>query len=309
MGPEVNQERSSLILILLAVGVLALGVLLYLRSEENHNLELDKQELTVQLKGLKNDLLDQLGQNDSLNSFIKEETKRLSAIIDSINSVNVDNKKSLTNYRYRLSNLRTQNAELVEKLDSANKAYAALKLREQIVVDSLNSAISVNKELSGRNKELSGRNNVLSKTVAEGNELIQKGKQLVIATSTASASRLTASGKERNTKRAKRTDRINICITIAKNKIAEPGERNVYVKLFGPDGKVVDGPENNIAVLAGEMSGYNGMSRVNFQGQAVECCIVASRSMTSPLELEPGVYTASVMTDSYELGKVSIELK
>jgi len=31
--------------------------------------------------------------------------------------------------------------------------------------------------------------------------------------------------------------------------------------------------------------------------------------MTSPLELEPGVYTASVMTDLYELGKVSIELK
>ena len=302
MGPEVNKERSSLILILLAVGVLALGVLLYLRTEENHNLELDKQELTVQLNGLKDDLLDQLGQNDSLNSFIKEETRRLGAIIDSINSVNVDNKKSLTNYRYRLSNLKSQNAELVEKLDSTNKAYAALKLREQIVVDSLNSAISVNKELSGRN-------DALSKTVAEGNELIQKGKQLVIATSTASASRLTASGKERNTKRAKRTDRINICITIAKNKIAEPGERNVYVKLYGPDGKVVDGPENNIAVVAGEMSGYNGMSRVNFQGQAAECCIVASRSMTSPLELEPGIYTASVMTDSYELGKVSIELK
>lgn len=302
MGPEVNKERSSLILFLLAVGVFALGVLLYLRSEENHNLELDKQELTVQLKGLKDDLLDQLGQNDSLNFFIKEETRRLGAIIDSINSVNVDNKKNLTNYRYRLSNLKAQNAELVEKLDSTNKAYAALKLREQIVVDSLNSAISVNKELSGRN-------DALSITVAEGTELIQKGKQLVIATSMASASRLTASGKERNTKRAKRTDRINICITIAKNKIAEPGERNVYVKLYGPDGKVVDGPENNIAILGGEMSGYNGMSSVNFQGQAIECCITASRSMTSPLELEPGIYTASVMTDLYELGKVSIELK
>lgn len=295
MSSEGNKGKSGLIIGLLAVGVIALGVLLYLRSEEKHALELDKQELTIELSGLKEDLMGQIGENDSLNSFIEAETSRLGALIDSINAVNVDNKKQLTNYRYRLSGLKKQNAELVEKLDSTNEAYAALKLREQMVADSLNSAINANQALTGQNS-------VLSNTVA-------KGKQLVIAASTATAARITASGNERKTKRAKKTDRVNVCITIAKNRIADAGERTLYVKLFAPNGKAVDAPEKNMAVVAGENSGYNGMAKVNFQGEAMDVCIAADRATDAPVVLEPGIYTAAVMTDSYVLGTVAVELK
>lgn len=295
MSSEGNKGRSGLIIGLLAVGVIALGVLLYLRSEEKHALELDKQELTIELSGLKEDLMGQIGENDSLNSFIEAETSRLGGLIDSINAVNVDNKKQLTNYRYRLSGLKKQNAELVEKLDSTNEAYAALKMREQMVADSLNSAILANQSLSGQNS-------ALSNTVA-------KGKQLVIAASSATAARVTASGKERKTKRAKKTDRVNVCITIAKNRIADAGERTLYVKLFAPNGKAVDAPEKNMAVVAGENSGYNGMAKVNFQGEAMDVCIAANRATDAPVVLEPGIYTAAVMTDSYVLGTVAVELK
>jgi hypothetical protein len=258
-------------------------------------LELDKQELTVELSGLKEDLMGQIGENDSLNSFIETETARLGLLIDSINAVNVDNKKQLTNYRYRLSSLKKQNAELVEQLDSTNEAYAALKMREQMVADSLNSAITANQALSGQNS-------ALSNTVA-------KGKQLVIAASSATAARITNSGKERKTKRAKKTDRVNVCITIAKNRIADSGERTLYVKLFAPNGKAVDAPEKNMAVVAGENSGYNGMAKVNFQGEAMDVCIAANRATDAPVVLEPGIYTAAIMTDSYVLGTVAVELK
>ena len=295
MSSEGNKGRSGLVIGLLAVFVLVLGVLLYLRSEEKHALELDKQELTVELSGLKEDLMGQIGENDSLNSFIETETARLGLLIDSINAVNVDNKKQLTNYRYRLSSLKKQNAELVEQLDSTNEAYAALKMREQMVADSLNSAITANQALSGQNS-------ALSNTVA-------KGKQLVIAASSATAARITNSGKERKTKRAKKTDRVNVCITIAKNRIADSGERTLYVKLFAPNGKAVDAPEKNMAVVAGENSGYNGMAKVNFQSEAMDVCIAANRATDSPVVLEPGIYTAAIMTDSYVLGTVAVELK
>jgi hypothetical protein len=295
MSSEGNKGRSGLVIGLLALGVLALGVLLYLRSEEKHALELDKQELTVELSGLKEDLMGQIGENDSLNSFIETETARLGLLIDSINAVNVDNKKQLTNYRYRLSSLKKQNAELVEQLDSTNEAYAALKMREQMVADSLNSAITANQALSGQNS-------ALSNTVA-------KGKQLVIAASSATAARITNSGKERKTKRAKKTDRVNVCITIAKNRIADSGERTLYVKLFAPDGKAVDAPEENMAVVAGENSGYNGIAKVNFQGEAMDVCIAANRATDAPVMLNPGIYTAAILTESYLLGTVAVELR
>jgi len=244
---------------------------------------------------MKEDLLSQVGENDSLNAFIQYETSRLSTVIDSINSVNMQNKKQLTNYRYRLSGMKKENASLVSRLDSTNTAYAILKLREQMVADSLNNAIAANQNLTGRNASL-------TTTVAQG-------KQLVLASSSLTPVRITGSGKERSTKKAKRTDRINVCVTLAKNRIADQGERVLYVKLFAPNGKPVDAPESNKAVVGGEQSGFNGSAKITYTGDAQEICIAANRATDAPVKLTPGIYTAAIMTNSYVVGTVAIELR
>lgn len=295
MSSEGNKGRFGILIGAMAVAVIALGVMLYLRSEENHKLDLEKQSLAMELTIMKEDLLSQVGENDSLNAFIQYETSRLSTVIDSINSVNVQNKKQLTNYRYRLSGMKKDNASLVSRLDSTNTAYAILKLREQMVADSLNNAIAANQNLTGRNTSL-------TTTVAQG-------KQLVLASSKLTPVRITGSGKERSTKKAKRTDRINVCVTLAKNRIADQGERVLYVKLFAPNGKPVDAPESNKAVVGGEQSGFNGSAKITYTGDAQEICIAANRATDAPVKLTPGIYTAAIMTNSYVVGTVAIELR
>ena len=295
MSSEGKNGRFGILIGAMAVAVIALGVMLYLRSEENHKLDLEKQSLAMELTIMKEDLLSQVGENDSLNAFIQYETTRLSTVIDSVNSINVQNKKQLTNYRYRLSGMKKENASLVSRLDSTNTAYAILKLREQMVADSLNNSIAANQNLTGRNASL-------STTVAQG-------KQLVIASSRLTPVRITGSGKERSTKKAKRTDRINVCVTLAKNRIADQGERVLYVKLFAPNGKPVDAPESNKAVVGGEQSGFNGSAKITYTGDAQEICIAANRATDAPVELAPGIYTAAIMTNSYVVGTVAIELR
>jgi len=295
MSSEGNKGRFGILIGAMAVAVIALGVMLFLRSEENHKLDLEKQSLAMELTIMKEDLLSQVGENDSLNAFIQYETSRLSTVIDSINSVNVQNKKQLTNYRYRLSGIKKENASLVSRLDSTNTAYAILKLREQMVADSLNNAIAANQNLTGRNSSL-------TTTVAQG-------KQLVLASSKLTPVRITGSGKERSTKKAKRTDRINVCVTLAKNRIADQGERVLYVKLFAPNGKPVDAPESNKAVVGGEQSGFNGSAKITYTGDAQEICIAANRATDAPIKLTSGIYTAAIMTNSYVVGTVAIELR
>jgi DNA primase len=295
MSTGEKNNKLGIIVAVLAVAVIALGVMLYLRSEENHKVELEKQALTMELSDLKEDLLDQLGDNDSLNSYIQYESARLGAIIDSINTVNVQNKKLLTTYRSRLGGMKKQNDMLVAQLDSANEAYAALKLREQMMADSLNTAIEANADLSNVN-------NRLTNTVA-------KGKQLVVATSTVQAVRVANNGNERKTRRANRADRINTCVTLAENKIADRGNVTLYVKWFDTKGKPVDAPEENQAVVGGERSGFNGSATVDYQGQSVEVCVAANRATDAPVELTAGIYTMAVYTDSYLVGTVAVELK
>jgi len=94
MSTGEGNKKLGWVVALLAVAVLVLGGLLYLRSEEKQAVELEKQALTIELADMKADLLSQMGANDSLNAFIQYETQRLSGLIDSINTVNVENKKT-----------------------------------------------------------------------------------------------------------------------------------------------------------------------------------------------------------------------
>ena len=295
MSTEEGNKKLGWVVAVLAVAVLVLGGLLYLRSEEKNTLELEKQALTVELSDMKADLLSQIGANDSLNGFIQYETQRLGALIDSINTVNVQNKKQLTAYRSRIAGMKRQNDALVAQLDSTNAAYAALKLREQMIADSLSNAMDANSNLQGQNTGL--------------RETVEKGKQLVITSSTVQAIRIASNGKERKTRRAKHTDQLNTCITLAKNRISERGETTLYAKWIGPNGRSVDGPEANIAVVGGERSNFNGSARIDYSGEAKKVCITANRALNTPVELAPGIYTIAVMTDSYLVGTVAVELK
>ena len=295
MSTDEGNKKLGWVVALLAVSVLVLGGLLYLRSEEKNTLELEKQALTIELSDMKADLLSQMGANDSLNGFIQYETQRLGALIDSINTVNVQNKKKLTAYRSRISRMKKQNDALVAQLDSTNTAYAALKLREQMIADSLNNAMVANANLEGLNTGL--------------RETVAKGQQLVIASSTVQAVRIASNGKQRKTRRAKRTDQLNACITLAKNRIAEKGETILYAKWIGPNGKPVDGPEENVAVVGGERSNFNGSTTLNFNGEATEVCIAAGRAVDAPVVLASGIYTIAIMTDNYLVGTVAVEMK
>lgn len=290
-----GSKKLGWVVALLALGTMVLGGFLYLKSEELKELESEKQELTMELSEMRADLALQKGANDSLNSFIQYETQRLGSLIDSLNTVDVQNKKQITALRSRVSGMRKQNDALVAQLDSTNAAYAALKLREQMIADSLNNAMNANANLQGQNLGL--RNTV------------EKGQRMVIASSTAQAVRLRNNGKERKVRFAKRTDQLNVCITLAKNRIVEQGETTLYAKWIGPNGKPVDGPEENLAIVGGERSNYNGSATVNFSGEPTEVCIVAGRAVDAPVELTPGIYTVAVMTDSYLVGTVAVELK
>ena len=275
---------------------------MFLRNTKNTALELEKQSLTIELSEMRSDLLLQMGINDSLNEVVQKEAQKLSALIDSVNFINAKSKKTLSIYQSKIAVLRSQNNRMIVQLDSANEAYTALKLREQMVSDSLERAMNTNEELASDNNNLRGANRGLS-------DKLRKGQQLVISSSVVQPMRFASNGKDRKTRRAKRTDQLEVCIDIAANKIAEIGEVTLYAKWLDSKGKLVAGPEDNVAMVGGEYSNYNGETGFVFDGENVNVCILAKRSINSMIELSPGIYTIAVMTDSYLVGTVAVELK
>lgn len=290
-----RNSKLGWVVAVLALAVIALGVLLYLRTEETHDLEMEKQELTLELDGLKEDLLAQMGGNDSLNSFIEAEVSRLSAVIDSINHVGVENKKLITSYRGTVYRLKNANKELVAQLDSANRAFEDLKVRERLVADSLANALIENQNLDQQNRGLS--------------ETVQQGKQLVATAFSIEAVRIARSGNERKTKRASKADRLKVCFTVPENKIADKGAETLYIKWFDTKGKPVDAPGANTGIVGGAESGFNGKTSIKYMGTEMQACIDVNRAEDSPVELPAGIYTVAVYSKDYLMGTGAIELK
>ena len=149
---------------------------------------------------------------------------------------------------------------------------------------------------------LNQANSTLSGTVA-------RGKQLVLATSSNEGLRITRSGRERRTKRANKVDVFRACVTLAENRIADKGQYVLYMRILGADGKPIEAPEKNIAVMNGKRMNYHGMASVDYTGAAKEVCLDGVRSTNSAVDLEGGVYTVEVYTERYKVGTTTIEFR
>ena len=48
-----------------------------------------------------------------------------------------------------------------------------------------------------------------------------------------------SSGKQIPTERARRSDKIKVCFTVAKNKLTEAGDKELYVQVIDPKNNVL----------------------------------------------------------------------
>src|SRR5690606_17149006 len=71
-----------------------------------------------------------------------------------------------------------------------------------------------------------------------------------------------SSGKQIPTERARRTDKIKVCFTIAKNTLAEAGDKELYVQVIDPKNNVLG--SNDQIEFEDEVLNYSLISRFNY---------------------------------------------
>ena len=188
---------------------------------------------------------------------------------------------------------------------------------QQSYVDQLDSLYTVNHELETK---LDVANTQIRQEQSKSQSLSQEKEELtakVVAGSVIKAYNVTGTSfhlkgtkrREVETHKARRTDRIKICFTLAENLVAEPGVRNVYIRVARPDGVIVrkgDGDEYSFQANGSKLQ-FSMKKELNYENKAMNMCLLWDTN--NDQNAMKGTYNISVFMDNQKIGSSSFTLE
>jgi hypothetical protein len=250
-----------------------------------------------------------------------------------IERVNVE--KELGETRTELNNYRGMNSQLDSMLAEANAKVDAQDQRIKDLIKKEKNSATLNTKLKTELDELrSMREEYLSKidSLLVSNQMLKEEKaqlttsvqsltkNLESTVNTASVLsaeyfKVTPYKKKSNEKytetaMAKRTNKVQVCFDLLENKIAKPGEKNVYLRILTPDGKVMGERATGSATFKKNGSGedvmYSALQTVNYSNAKQNVCMAYEEAQRV---YPKGTYTAEIYTDGSISGTTTFTLK
>lgn len=235
--------------------------------------------------------IDQLvSQNTKLDSALQNDKEQMAKLQSQIRSI-------LSNKNATAAELKKAR-EMISSLTDKSKEYEAriAELEKE------------NTKLTGENKTLTvERDSVTTKNIA----LKKIGSVLHASNIRMEPIHKRKNGKEKETTKAKKVDIMRIKFDIDENRIAESGNKQVYLRITGPDGKVLSNTANASGMITSAEGGgqisYSVMKDIALtQGQKVNDVDV---DWHQDGDYARGTYNIEIYNDGYKIGNGSVELK
>jgi hypothetical protein len=254
----------------------------------------------------------------------KEEVAVRDSKIDTLVTVQVELEKELVSTGAELESYRGIAANLDSLLDDANGKISAQEAKIKKLLASEKSGEKLNKKLQAELAELRKlKEQYLEKIdqlITENEQLKKENEEKAAAitklneeksglqTKVATASQLKAeyvkvasfkkksSGKYIETSLAKRTNKIDVSLTVMDNKVTEPGDKMIYVVVKEPSGKVLAGASMTrfTATETNEEIAATASYKIVYNGQKQD---VKVSFETDERNLTAGNYTVDVYID------------
>ena len=318
-----EKKKSKLPLIFNILLVIIVSYLAYevsVLSQKNHAF---KQEISEMIK--ENEEMNQIIINQDIVSEadgenLKENLKLLLFSYDSLeqnNSVAID---SINTQREKINNLIQE----VDRLDKKSKRdwrkiYKLKKEAETLrnimkgyihTIDSLNTLnINLSNDLTEKTQKLSNVSKE-NKKIIKQNEALQKqvaiGAVLQINNVLSSGIRIRSSGAQSETTRASKTNMIKTCFSIIENKLAQAGDKEIYIRILDSEGNLLKSP-TPLTIINQQKEELKMSSKrtINYQNQNTDLCIFYEIENS----ISAGNYIIEVYAEGFLIGETSIALR
>ena len=300
-----NKKKSNQPIWLYAIlGLLAIALVFLL--VRNSSLKTDKEALEAEKEMQRLDFQAEVDSLMKVHNELKESYGELSLELAEKDSI-----------------IQADAVEIKKLLDSQwdynriKKKLANLQNISQRYVRQMDSLYTVNRELVAENERIREefqaerrQNTNLTRQKEELTNKVNQAATMKISNYNAKAVRFKGSGKESDTDRASRAERIRIDFTVAANELIEPGTKLFYVRIADPKRAIISkGTGDEYSFKSnGETLQFTEKVRVNYDG--TETAVRAYYVKPDAYELMPGTYFIDVYEEGGKLiGQTAIDLK
>lgn len=251
----------------------------------------EKQQVMNDLNTMREQYEVAINESEIKNQDLVAARDRIQGLIDSL-KVSQNSVNSLWRYKKKYLKLQKEMDVLLAENDR-------LKTENQLLATSLDSTQVQLAERTMFTDSLLVQNTELA-TVVEDASVLQtvglKGLGVIER----------RSGKQIPTERARRSDKIKVCFTVAKNTLAEAGDKELYIQVIDPKNNVL-GENNQIQFEDGQALNYSLISRFNYENRNLNICEYVSGLEDS--KFEAGRYKINVFNDRMLLSSSEFVLK
>jgi len=267
-----------------AVGYLAYEVnnkqkeIVYI-SAEYQNLDEDRKQLAVELESMKQEYDTLTVANEEMQVKIEAQQAEIQGLLSKVKNQNYDIRK----LKAEAETLRGIMKHYIYQIDSLNR------LNQQLIVE--------RDEQSSRADQAEAKGKELETELSTSKEMNAKGAILSAGEFTNVAQFERNSGATKETDRASKCEIIKSCFTVRKNLIAKPGKRMIYLKIEGPDGKLV----------TRDASGFSASREIDYSQSDTPVCITYQAA--GGFVFAKGNYKISVIEGGNVIGSSTMVLR
>jgi cytochrome c556 len=291
-----NIRKYKIIIIAEAAVILLLLVLFITARTTVHTFVVEKEKMVTERQGMQKTLDSLRGEHQKMiaeygymtadmkikDSTIQAQTAEIQKLIESNAGKNMIQKK--------LDYLRGITQDYVAQIDKLLKENDALKTEVATAQDDI-------KKEKDKNQTLSKDKDDLTQQITNAAVLQAYGVQ-------ATGIRFKSGGKkEEIVDKAKRTEKIKITFTLAKNPLVQPGPKKVYVRIARPDNAILQ--DGQSFEYQGKQIMYSLVKDVNYTGSPVNITMYYEKTD----RIIAGSYNIAVFSDDQEIGQTTLVLK
>ena len=275
-APERTSKSIRGYQIVIILLVVVLGVLAFIYFRQVKSLKAEAKAEKAILEENINDLIVDLDNLKVANDSLMERLQ---------NERNI-NRATIRKYEKELGTMRDIMRHYVKQIDSLNQLNRSLTQENVAFRQQVNDERIRAQAAEERASELSNRVKVGA---------IVRARDIVLTALNSNA---------RVVPRASRAERLRVDFILTANDLATPGERNVYVRITGPDGYVLASDISSLFDYEGDKLTYSAVREIDYQNKDLEVGLYYNGA-----GITSGTYRVEVYMDGYMIGTTEAYLK
>lgn len=307
---EVKKRNSKNILVgVLVIALLATwGYIIY----DNNRKSQEKDVLTAQVvksDSDKNELQKELNDAALRLDALKTSNAQADSLIQTKN-------KDIDDLKNKIQSILNDKNATEAQLNEARRLIAQLKGNIDTYASEIESLKLQNTQLTEQNAVVTSQRDSVIQNLDSTKQVIQQKEQIIDVGSTLHASNFKivgiqekGSGREKETSKAKKVDKLKISFDLDENRITQSGLKDIYIAITAPDGK----PVTVDALGSGRFVTRDGVEHpftkkvtVNYvQGEKQPVTVEWSQNS----DFQTGHYKIEIYNNGFKIGQGVVDLK